>query len=68
MRELRLNLALLIGYAAALPVSAIWAFCLVAKTPLTGFYLYLAGAASAGLVGSAFVLHFLTLCLGRKPS
>ncbi|MEW6372265.1 MAG: hypothetical protein AB1584_15120 [Pseudomonadota bacterium] len=63
MRELRINLVMLIAFCAALPVSVLVSVLILSREPMANVYLVLAGAASVALFGLLYALDFLTRCL-----
>lgn len=65
MRELRINLVMLIAFCAALPLSVLVALLILSREPISQVYLVLAGAASVALFGLLYALDFLTRCLAN---
>lgn len=63
MRELRINLVMLIAFCAALPISVLVSVLILSREPMANVYLVLAGAASVALFGLLYALDFLTRCL-----
>ena len=63
MRELRINLLMLLAFCATLPVSVLGALLILGNEPMQTVYLVLAGAASLALFGLIYALDFLTRCL-----
>lgn len=63
MRELRINLVMLIAFCATLPISVLASVLILSREPMANVYLVLAGAASVALFGLLYALDFLTRCL-----
>lgn len=63
MRELRINLIMLIAFCATLPNSVLVSVLILSREPMANVYLVLAGAASVALFGLLYALDFLTRCL-----
>jgi len=63
MRELRINLIMLIAFCATLPISVLVSVLILSREPMANVYLVLAGAASVALFGLLYALDFLTRCL-----
>ena len=65
MRELRINLVMLLSFCATLPLAVLVALLLLSDTPLTTVHLVLAGAVSVAFFGLLYALDFLTRCLAQ---
>lgn len=65
MRELRINLVMLLSFCATLPLAVLGALLVLSETSLTTVHLVLAGAASAAFFGLLYGLDFLTRCLAQ---
>ena len=67
MNALRLHLPLTIAFCAALPVGAIWSFCVLERTPFIGFHWFLSATLSAGMVAFHYLLHFMSRAFDEAP-
>lgn len=65
MRELRINLVMLLSFCATLPLAVLGALLVLSETSLTTVHLVLAGAASAAFFGLLYALGLLTRCLAQ---